>query len=123
LVSPQKTFLMLISAWCILELLKAAMSNSSVKVVTALIYVNNCHGLVEPVLRCLMFEFQLAKSMPEFTVQSHESHAEWRQTVDLLIRQGLLVPAYSFEKWDLVLYLDRQGKREVFAGQGSQFEK
>jgi hypothetical protein len=109
LLSPQKMLLMLISGWCILEMIRGGLFNSNPKALAVLICVNECHDLIEPVVRCLNVQFQLAGLAPEFTVYTGIYNKEWSRTVDLLTREGLVVAESSPGAPGLVLCLDRQG--------------
>ncbi len=113
MLSPHKMLLMLISGWCILEIVRGGLFNSNAKTLAVLICVNECHDLIEPVVRCLNVQFQLAGLVPEFTVYSGICNNEWSRTVDLLTREGLVVTEPSSMDQGLVLYLDRQDAARI----------
>lgn len=105
LISSHKVLLMLIYSWCILVILKSFVFNRSLRVMRVLIHVRGYYDLIEPIVRCLKLEFQMAGFDIELVLQTGDSNDEYCKIANLLVKDGVLAPACRLQAPDLVLHL------------------
>lgn len=107
MLSLHKTFLMLIFAWCILVILKGFVINRGLHVMRVVIHVRGHQDLIEPIVRCLKLEFEMAGLDTEIMLQSDDGGHEYCKVIGLLVKDGVLAPARHLKAPDLVLYLGK----------------
>ena len=108
MITEQKTILIIVSIWCILEIGKG---RRNAKPFAVVLCVGCCHDLLEPIVRCMRHEFESSWPKRKFQVSLsvHSNRAtgdlnELNTKVRFLCKEGLL-SLDPFDEPDLVLYL------------------
>jgi len=93
MISPEKWLLLVVSAWCILEIVEAFICGMSCRVpsMRVLIQVHGTADFIEQVIRCLLWEIEICDHiLPEITVVLIEPTEESRALASLLERDGMV---------------------------------
>ncbi len=112
LANLSKLLLSLISAWCILVILEGVLLKRHHTALRVMICVTGCpdlQDLIEPMVRCLKLEFQLAGIELQIMLDAGGCPRECCTVVRMLINDGVLAPA-CLGAPDLVLYPGRKLK-------------